>query len=215
MAGDDAEQPPLLPPLHPGEGRDEGAARPGPFLIVGLGNPGRRYRHHRHNLGFRVIEELSRRLEIHLDRDECHAVVGKALGLLLAQPQTYMNRSGHAVRCLLELHEIPVENVLIIYDDVNLPLGRLRLRPEGGPGGHHGMESIIENLRTPRVARVRLGVAPQENGEALPADLIDLVLSPFTPEELPAVESMITAAADACVVWMREGMPGAMNRFNH
>jgi PTH1 family peptidyl-tRNA hydrolase len=184
------------------------------FLVAGLGNPGRRYRDDRHNLGFKVVEELARRLGIALDREQCNARVAESADVLLAQPQTYMNRSGHALRCLVELREIPAEKVLVVFDDVHLPLGRLRIRAEGGPGGHRGMESIVENLRTLRVARLRLGAGPPLGEGALPEDLADLVLSPFADAEQPAVTAMIAAAADAADCWMREGMAVAMNRFN-
>lgn len=185
------------------------------LLVAGLGNPGRRYRKHRHNLGFRVVDELARRLGVAVEREQCNSLVGETESVLLAQPQTYMNRSGHALRCLVELREIPPANLLVVYDDVHLPLGRLRLRPEGGPGGHRGIESIVENLQTIKVPRLRLGAGPAADlAQALPADLADLVLSPFSAEEAPVVEAMVAAAADACEVWAREGIAVAMNRFN-
>src|SRR6185503_4967604 len=130
-------------------------------LILGLGNPGERYRDTRHNAGFRVVEELARRWGLHLDRQECNAFVAQGEALL-AMPQTYMNRSGWAARCLVETHGIDPLDVLVVYDEVALPLGRLRLRKSGSPGGHRGLESVIENLRTDQVPRLRLGIAPEE-----------------------------------------------------
>ncbi|MBV8200478.1 MAG: aminoacyl-tRNA hydrolase, partial [Acidobacteria bacterium] len=145
-------------------------------LILGLGNPGEQYRSTRHNVGFRVVEELARRFWARLDRLECNALTARAevmaaaladgaagspdgpLAVLLAQPQTYMNRSGFAARCLFELHGLAPPAVLVVYDEVNLPFGRLRLRRSGSPAGHRGIESILENLRTDEVPRLRIGI---------------------------------------------------------
>lgn len=192
-------------------------------MLVGLGNPGDRYRQTRHNLGFRVVQEVARRLGAPIYRMECNALVGTARrpgaaeggggDLLLVLPQTYMNRSGYAVRCLRERHDLEPGRVLVVYDDVQLPLGRLRLRPGGSPGGHKGMESMVENLRTDRIPRLRLGCAGPA-GPPAGEELVDYVLSPFEPDELPAVEEMITRAADACATWLDEGVEAAMNRHN-
>lgn len=134
--------------------------------------------------------------------------------VLLAQPQTYMNRSGYAVRCLVERHGFAPAELLVVFDDVHLPLGRLRLRRAGSPGGHRGMESILENLQTDEVPRLRLGVAG-EGGEPEGGDeLVDHVLAPFTPEERAAVDEIIARAADACEAWLAEGVDAAMNAFN-
>ena len=182
-------------------------------LILGLGNPGEEYRDTRHNVGFRVVEELARRRGLVLDRLECNAKVTETAGLLLAQPQTYMNRSGHAARCLLELHALEPASVLVVYDEINLPLGKLRLRKSGSPAGHRGIESVLESLRTDQVPRLRLGVASEEgapSGEGLP----DFVLGPFAEAERETVAAMILRAADACEAWWREGAEAAMNRFN-
>lgn len=192
------------------------SARPPGRLILGLGNPGERYRGTRHNLGFQVVRELAGRLDVAVDRLECNALVGAAPAskrdLLLAMPQTYMNRSGYAARCLAERHEIDPGDSLVVYDDVELPLGRLRLRRGGGPGGHRGMESVIRNLRTEAVPRLRLGVGP-ESGEP-PDDLVEFVLEPFRADERPAVEALVERAADACQAWLELDIETAMNRFN-
>src|SRR5436305_10240709 len=190
-------------------------------LILGLGNPGEEYRDTRHNVGFRVVEELARRWQLVLDRLECNALAartecgdGAEGDVLLAKPQTYMNRSGHAAHCFVERYELDPANVLVIYDEVNLPLGKLRLRRAGSPAGHRGLESILESLRTAEVPRLRLGVAPP--GETRPPgeDLADFVLSPFDPEEREEAEAMIRRAADAVEVWLREGAEAAMMKFN-
>jgi PTH1 family peptidyl-tRNA hydrolase len=190
-------------------------------LILGLGNPGEPYRDTRHNVGFRVVEELAQRWEIPVDRLECNALVGRAAvaggdvpfaDVLLVKPQTYMNRSGYAARCFVESHEIEPSAVLVVYDEINLPLGKLRLRRAGSPAGHRGLESVIENLRTAEVPRLRLGVAQEDKvaGE----DLAGFVLAPFTAAERETVEEMIRRAADACEMWAREGVEAAMRGFN-
>ncbi len=188
-----------------------------------MGNPGETYRETRHNVGFRVVEELARRWRVRVDRLECNALFGEAPGpdspdgsgnpTLLAMPQTYMNRSGYAARCLLERHDLEPASVLVVYDEVSLPLGRLRLRKSGSPGGHRGLESILENLRTDQIPRLRLGVAGPD-GPPSGEELVDFVLAPFAAAEREPVDEMVRRAADACEVWLREGVEVAMNRFN-
>jgi PTH1 family peptidyl-tRNA hydrolase len=177
--------------------------------VVGLGHPGGRYERTRHNVGFEVVDELSRRHSIRLDREICGAVVGRGDALTLVKPLTYMNRSGYAVRCLLDRNGDPGSDALIVYDDVALELGRLRLRRGGSPGGHRGMESIVENLRTTEVPRLRLGV-----GAAGGEDLADFVLSGFSEDEESEVEAMVSRAADAAECWRIDGVEAAMNRYN-
>lgn len=182
---------------------------------MGLGNPGEVYAATRHNLGFRVVEALARRRGIRFGAEECSARIARDGDLLLAQPQTFMNRGGYAVRCLAERHELDPEAILVVYDDVALPLGTLRLRPRGGPGGHRGMESVIENLRSDAVARLRLGIAPLEApGGAGERDLSEFVLSAFEASELEAVEALVARAADGAELWLELGSEAAMNRIN-
>ena len=143
---------------------------------------------------------------------------------LFARPMTYMNRSGYAVRCLLELHGIGPGGLLVVYDDVALPLGRLRFRERGGAGGHRGVESIIESLRGEEFARLRLGISPPETpsaeapsagvAAAEESDLAAFVLAPFAATEAADAEAMIERAAAAVGVWRDEGITPAMNRFN-
>lgn len=182
-------------------------------IILGLGNPGERYAETRHNVGFRVVGKLADRRGIALDERECNALVGRAGELELAAPQTFMNRSGFAARCLLERRELASEDLLVVYDEVHLPLGSLRLRPGGSPAGHRGLESILENLGTDRVPRLRLGVA-SEGGPPPGDNMSEFVLAPFEDGELAAVDEMIERAADACEVWAREGAEAAMQKFN-
>jgi PTH1 family peptidyl-tRNA hydrolase len=183
-------------------------------LILGLGNPGEEYRDTRHNVGFRVVEELARRWHLALDRLECNALTAHVEDVLLAKPQTYMNRSGHAAHCFAERYELDPANVLVIYDEVNLPLGKLRLRRAGSPAGHRGLESILESLRTAEVPRLRLGVAPLGDLRPSGEELVDFVLSPFAEGEREETEAMIRRAADAAELWLREGAEAAMGRFN-
>lgn len=184
-----------------------------PKLVLGLGNPGERYRDTRHNVGFRVVAEVARRRSLELDRLECRSQVGKTRGCVLALPQTYMNRSGYAARCLTERHGFEPREILVVYDELALPLGRIRLRPGGSPAGHRGMESVLENLRTDRVPRLRVGIAP-EGDPRTGEDVVDFVLSPFAGDETETLEEMISHAADACETWLERGMDAAMNEFN-
>ena len=178
-------------------------------LVVGLGNPGPEYAETRHNVGFRVIEELAGRRRIALRSEDCRARVGWDDGLFLAAPQTYMNRSGFATRCLCERHGFEPDEVLVVYDEVYLPLGTVRMRPGGSPAGHRGMASVLESLGTDRIPRLRLGVAAAAgppDGEVLP----DFVLAAFSSDEEATVGAMITRAAEACETWARDGVEAAM-----
>ncbi len=197
----------------PGDRQDRQPTGRGRRVVAGLGNPGERYRESRHNLGFRVVEELARRRGIRIGRLECNALTGEADGLMLVLPQTYMNRSGHALRCLVETGRLDPADLLVVYDEVRLPLGRVRIRPGGRPGGHRGMESVVESLRSDEVARLRLGCAG-DGGVPEGDALVDYVLSPFRRRETAAVEEMIQRAADACETWLAEGIEAAMNRYN-
>ncbi len=206
------------PDEKPGEAagesdHDAGGARGLKRIILGLGNPGERYADTRHNVGFRVAEELARRRGVALEGSECNALVADGDRLMLAAPQTYMNRSGYAARCLKERRSLAPENFLVVYDEVHLPLGTLRLRRRGSPAGHRGMESILESLGTDRVPRLRLGVGSGD-GPPAGADLVEFVLEPFAGEEHERVEAMIRRAADACEVWSADGAEAAMQRFN-
>jgi PTH1 family peptidyl-tRNA hydrolase len=180
--------------------------------IVGLGNPGPRYDGTRHNLGFRVIDVLHARRGADEWRELCAALWARSETMDLVKPQTYMNRSGHAVRCLVERLGYRPERVLVVYDDIALPLGTLRLRPGGGPGGHRGLASILAGLRTEAVPRLRLGISPI--GETPAGDLAEFVLHPFEAAERSQVERQVERAADACEAWLERGLAAAMNAFN-
>lgn len=189
-----------------------GAAEGPRRLILGLGNPGDRYRDTRHNVGFEVLEELARRRSVSLSRLECNTLIAEHPEVTLGIPQTYMNRSGYAARCLVERRGFEPSDVLVVFDEVNLPLGTLRMRTKGSPGGHRGMESILQSLNTDRVPRLRLGIGP-EDGET--RDLVEFVLEPFDASERTTVREMVERAADACDSWLAEGAEHTMSRFNN
>ena len=191
---------------------DENLRERGPRLVLGLGNPGSQYAGTRHNVGFRVIDELARRRGLALREGPCRVLFAEQSGVLYAQPQTFMNRSGYAARCLVEHRSIAAVDILVVFDDIHLPLGKLRVRPSGTPGGHRGMESMIECLCTSEIPRLRMGVALAEPIDG--AELRDFVLEPFSETEREAVEGMIGRGADACECWLAEGAQAAMNRFN-
>ncbi len=185
-------------------------------LIVGLGNPGPAYRRTRHNLGFRVVDRLAEDVGSACERHEADALVGEAsvegIPLLLAKPQTYMNHSGRAVEALVRRYGVLPEDLLVILDDLALPLGTIRIRPRGSAGGHRGLHSVIEALSTEAFPRLRLGIRPL--GASDIADVVAFVLSPFEPEEEPLVEEMIHRAVAAAKMWVCAGMEKTMAQFN-
>ncbi|HLA24253.1 MAG TPA: aminoacyl-tRNA hydrolase [bacterium] len=183
-------------------------------LIVGLGNPGRRYRGTRHNVGWEVIARLAERAGIRVNEDEGFAEVGRGtIGsrrVLLARPFTYMNVSGEAVRDLRRRHRLRPEDILVLVDDIDLPLGRLRLRAAGSAGWHNGLKSVIEALGTTEFPRLRVGIGSPPLG----IDPADFVLTRFTAEEERMVHESLERAAEAVELAVTEGLPAAMNRFN-
>jgi len=183
-------------------------------LIAGLGNPGAEYARTRHNVGFRVVELLAERWRIPINRYLLRTLYGRGrLGpeeVILAKPLTYMNRSGDAVAALLWHFGLGPADLLVVYDDVALPLGRLRLRGRGSAGGHRGMASIIERLGSEDFPRLRLGVGTPPPGVALP----DYVLSPFPPAEEAEVEGLLARAGQAVEFFVTLGLEAAMNRIN-
>jgi len=182
-------------------------------LVVGLGNPGRRYADTRHNVGFRVIEELARRHGIRRTRnlDRVQVACGDILGVptALCRPQTFMNNSGEAVAPLLRRFGLAASDLLVVQDDLDLETGRLRVRAQGSAGGHRGMRSLMEGLGSGEFARVRIGIGRPRHGEP-----IDHVLSPFSADEEPLIRAAVEQAAEAVECWLTEGVEAAMNRFN-
>lgn len=185
-----------------------------PYLIVGLGNPGREYQQNRHNVGFMVIDRLAQRLGAGFSRLEQKALITKTdhqgRRLILAKPQTYMNLSGKAVGALLRYYKVPLENLMVAYDDVDIPFGTLRLRYAGGAGGQKGMKSIIQQLGTQDFPRLRVGI-DRPPGRMAAADY---VLQDFSKDEVEMLPQITDEAADAILLFVREGLDAAMNQFN-
>ena len=181
-------------------------------LVLGLGNPGRRYAGTRHNIGFDVLDLLVERHRLDWESAPASAIMAKwrAAGTLLAKPLTFMNLSGRAVLGLLQFFKIDVADLLVVVDDVNLELGRLRSRPGGSAGGHNGLKSLIGQLGTDAFARLRIGVG---RGDAR-RDLADHVLATFDPAEREIVAETVSRAADAVELFITEGIGPVMNRFN-
>lgn len=182
-------------------------------LIVGLGNPGREYEHTRHNVGFQVTEELANRYRVMLKnhakwkaRAAKIAEIGD--GVLVAEPTTFMNLSGWAVREIAAFHKLSPPDLLIVVDDADLPLGRLRMRTGGSAGGHNGLKSIIQELGTPEFPRLRVGVGRQ------PGELKNHVLGRFSDDERAQIDAAVKRAADAAELFAKEDILAAMNRYN-
>ena len=183
-------------------------------LIAGLGNPGSEYRETRHNVGFMVLDRLAQRLpkknfeEIH--GCSSHYLKGTYAGraLFLQKPETYMNLSGEAVAPLMRKEEIGTDGLLVIYDDMDLEVGKLRIRGRGSCGGHNGIRSIIETTGTENFARIRVGIGHRTGNGA------DYVLSPFEEDEKPVMDKVMDAAADAVILILRRGLSQAMNEYN-
>ena len=184
------------------------------FLLIGLGNPGREYRDNRHNFGFMVIDRLCVRLGARGMKLQSKAIVTSAVyegrKLLLAKPQTYMNLSGQSVQGLAHFYKLPLEQLLVVHDDLDIPFGVIRLRPGGGPGGQKGVASAIERLGTKDFARLRLGIG-RPPGRMDPADY---VLQDFSREETRSVSEILDRAAEAALSFVVDGLDKAMNKFN-
>ena len=184
------------------------------YLVVGLGNPGREYKENRHNVGFMLVDRLSVRLDARNMKVQSKAIVistqWEGRKLILAKPQTYMNLSGTSVQGLLHFYKLPVENLLVVHDDLDLPFGTLRIRPGGGPGGQKGVDDVIYRLGTQEYARLRIGI-DRPPGRMDPAHY---VLQDFPSKELIALSQILDRAADAVQTWIVEGINAAMNKFN-
>jgi PTH1 family peptidyl-tRNA hydrolase len=187
-------------------------------LVIGLGNPGDQYRQTRHNVGWLVLDRLADRAgwSGRGRQKDAAAVVGgrfKGLDLLLVKPQTYMNDSGIAVRKVLARERAPLSEMLVVVDDFALPFGKLRFREGGGPGGHNGLRSIIEEMGSEAFSRLRVGIGEPDRGQP-GRGFVDHVLSTFAPEERLRLDELLDAAADAVEAWARDGTNRAANRFN-
>ena len=181
-------------------------------VIVGLGNPGPRYKDTRHNVGFQTLEELARRHPVQRQESRFDAIIAhlqiKQEKVFLLKPLTYMNLSGKAVRALIAYYKIDLKDIIVIYDDMDLPVGNLRIRSAGGTGGHRGMTSLVENLGTREFARIRIGIGRP------PHEAIDWVLGRFSPEEKPLISNAVARAADAVETWIANRIEKAMNEYN-
>jgi peptidyl-tRNA hydrolase, PTH1 family len=191
----------------------EERARPRTTCIVGLGNPGSRYAATPHNLGFRTVDELARRRALHIAKDEGSALTGSGRigdkSVVLVKPQTFMNNSGAGVRHVLKYHNLTNRDLLVIYDELDLPWTALRIRMNGSAAGHNGVKSIIAALKTDVFTRVRVGIRPD-----FPVDAETYVLTPFGPDMRDEVEEVVSYTADAVESIVAEGALQAMAKFN-
>ena len=192
------------------------------FLIVGLGNPGRQYINNRHNVGFICIRNLARANDIRFDKKQCLARIGSGAvcgqKVVFARPQTYMNLSGQAVARLVKRYDIAPENIVVIHDDLDLPLGKIRIRSGGGSGGHKGVSSIMKELGYSGFIRIRVGIGRPQSDESYENtyndEVIDFVLGDFTEDELKIVKQIAHRASQAVCCLISESLLKAMNEYN-
>ncbi len=183
------------------------------YLIVGLGNPGKKYLGTRHNIGFMVVDFIVRKYDLKIKKHELFEITHLEIDekeLVLMKPLTFMNRSGLAVNYGIEANNIVLSNLLVISDDLALPFGRLRLRTKGSSGGHNGLQSIIDYLQSNQFPRLRVGIKPETEIE----DVVEFVLSRFTHEEKEKIDAIIERAAEAVIYFVRHGAARTMNAFN-
>ena len=182
-------------------------------LIVGLGNPGKKYEHTRHNMGFDTIDLFSELAKIDIDKEAFKGLVGRGKvfdeDVYLLKPQTYMNLSGESVREIVSYFKIPTEDIIVIYDDLDLEPGKIRLRLSGSSGGHKGIQNIIENLGTENIKRIRIGIGKPT------FDTIDYVLGKPLKDERPLIDEAINNAVEALKEILKHNFDSAMNKFNH
>jgi PTH1 family peptidyl-tRNA hydrolase len=185
------------------------------WAVVGLGNPGRRYSGTRHNIGFTFVKKTAKEWKVKLKKKIFFSKAGeverKEEKILLALPQTYMNKSGLAVKKILQGRDIKPEHIVVVYDDLDIPLGEIRIRKRGGPGSHKGMNSIVEEIRTEEFPRIRIGLGPLPEGE----DAVDYVLSSFDKAEESHLEQGLRKAREALEMILSGEVERAMNIYNH
>jgi len=184
-------------------------------LIIGLGNPGIEYQFTPHNLGFLTVDQVANDCGVEIRNRQCRALTARAVigeqQVLLAKPETYMNLSGLALADLVARHEIrPEADLIVVYDELDLPFGSIRIKPRGSSAGHNGMESLIGAMGSEEFVRIRLGIAPERRV----SDGAAYVLKPFRKSQLKAVDDLVSRAADAVQAIVKEGLQAAMNRFN-
>lgn len=191
-------------------------------LIIGLGNPGKIYARNRHNVGFRTIDYLAKLHSIGTSRRQCHSQVGTdkidGTKVMLVKPATFVNQSGEAVGCLVRRYDIPLNDLIVIHDDLDLQLGKIRIRPNGSAGGHKGMGSIISALNSDDFPRIKIGIGRpmKEDGTAITDEdkIVDYVLDDFTPREDDIIKAAIAQVAKAIQSILTEDITAAMNKFN-
>lgn len=183
------------------------------YIIAGLGNPGKEYTHTRHNAGYMAIEYLSEKENVKLNKLKFNSVYGEISingeKVMLVKPVTYMNRSGIAIAEIINFYKIPKENLIVIYDDIDIPLGNLRIRPNGSPGTHNGMKSIISFIGNGNFPRIRIGIGRNEN-----MDLADYVLQKFSSGERDLINPIIEKAAEAALEIIEKDIDSAMQKYN-
>lgn len=184
------------------------------YLIIGLGNPGREYRETRHNVGFMLLDRLTVKLNARFTRLQSKALVASAIyqerKIILAKPQTFMNLSGQSVQGLIHFYKLPLENLLIAHDDLDLPVGTIRIRPDGGSAGQKGMSSTIERLGTDEFPRLRLGIGRPPGQMLAP----DYVLQDFSHADQTIISETLNRAVEAALTWVTAGLDAAMNKYN-
>ncbi len=184
------------------------------YIIAGLGNPTKEYDKTRHNAGFAVIDKLADTYNISMDIKKHKAICGKGViagqKVVLVKPQTYMNLSGESIREVVDFYKVDIENVLVVFDDISLDVGKLRLRPKGSAGGHNGIKSIISHLGTDQFKRIKFGVGDKPRGY----DLADWVLGRFPKDQADAVEEGLENACKAVETIILEGIESGMNKYN-
>ena len=184
------------------------------YCIVGLGNPGRQYEETKHNVGFKVIDRLAEKYDIKVDKFKNKAFVGDGIirnkRVLLVKPQTFMNLSGESVREIVNFYKIPQERFVVIFDDISLPPGSVRIREKGSHGGHNGIRNIIDQMGTDQFYRIKVGVGEKPSGW----DLADYVLSKFSEEDLPAMDEGMDKAVKGVELMLSRGIAEAANRVN-
>lgn len=183
------------------------------YIIVGLGNPGRKYENTRHNMGFLTIDRLADKLSIRVSKIKFKALIGEGkIGdhkVILMKPQTYMNLSGESVREIMQFYKIPVENLIVVYDDFDIAVGTIRIRKFGSAGTHNGMKSVIYQLQSDRFPRIRIGIGTEDKG-----DLIDFVIGGVSKDEAALLREAIDQAVEALQAIVTDGIDLAMNRYN-
>jgi peptidyl-tRNA hydrolase, PTH1 family len=191
-----------------------------PQLIVGLGNPGAKYDRTRHNIGFDVIDWLARQWQIQLtEQRKFQGIFGEGPGIggkiRLLKPQTYMNLSGQSMRAVVDWYKLSPEAVLVIYDDMDLPVGKLRLRQSGSAGGHNGMKSAIAHLGTQNFPRLRIGIGSPKDPVQSNGEVVSHVLGRFSPAETKVIAEVLQLATEAIELGLRQGIPKAMSLYNN